>query len=343
MPRVGLVVNPAAGRDIRRLTGGASVVDDYAKRRVADCVLEGLTAVADPPTVRLMPDRSGIADHVLAEAPDELEAEALEIPLERSAADTRRAAARFREDGVEAVVVLGGDGTTRDVAGEIGSVPVVAVSTGTNNVVPSAVDGTVAGVAAALVATGTVPAADVAGRHGWIEARAETPNGEKRLAALAAAEVSSRSFIGSRALLEPDDLVGGVVSRAHPGDIGLPAVAGALEPLAPDDPGGVALRLTDPEDAPRTARAALAPGVVATVGIESVERIGPDDPVRFEVPDGVVGADGERELELTDATVEFRVRADGPRLVDVDATLSAGSEAGAFALEAADRPPASED
>ncbi|MDG5817351.1 NAD(+)/NADH kinase [Natronococcus sp. A-GB7] len=343
MARVGLVVNPAAGRDIRRLTGGASVVDDYAKRRVADCVLEGLTAVPDPPSVRVMPDRSGIADHVLEEAPDAIEAEALDIPLERSAADTRRAAAQFRADGADAVVVLGGDGTTRDVAGEIGSVPVVSVSTGTNNVVPSAVDGTVAGVAAALVATSTVSAADVVERHGRIEARAETPSGEKRLAALAAAEVSSRSFIGSRALLDPDDLVGGVVSRARPGDIGLPAVAGALESVAPGEPGGVALRLTDPVDAPRTARAVLAPGVVATVGIESCKRVEPDEPVAFEVPDGVVGADGERELELTDTTVEFRVRSDGPRLVDVDAALAAGADAGTFALEAVDVPPSPED
>ncbi|ELY60165.1 ATP-NAD/AcoX kinase [Natronococcus amylolyticus DSM 10524] len=343
MARVGLVVNPAAGRDIRRLTGGASVVDDYAKRRVADCVLEGVTAVADPPSVRLMPDRSGIADHVLEEAPEALEAETLEMPVENTAADTRRAAARFREGDVGAVVVLGGDGTTRDVASGIGSVPVIAVSTGTNNVVPSAVDGTVAGVAAALVATGAVPAADVVERHGRIEARAETPNGEKRLTALAAAEVSSRSFIGSRALLDPDDLLGGVVSRAHPGDIGLPAVAGALEPVAPDEPGGVAVRLTDPENSPRTARAVLAPGVVATVGIKSCERVDPDEPVGFEVPDGVVGADGERELELTDASVEFRVRSDGPRLVDVDVALTTGADAGAFALEAVDVPPAPED
>ncbi len=343
MARVGLVVNPAAGRDIRRLTGGASVVDDYAKRRVADCVLEGLTAVPDPPSVRVMPDRAGIADHVLEEAPDGLAAETLEITVENTAADTRRAAARFREEEVRAVVVLGGDGTTRDVASEIGSVPVVAVSTGTNNVVPSAVDGTVAGAAAALVATGVVPADEVAERHGRIDARAETPNGEKRLTALAAAEVSSRSFIGSRALLDPDDLCGGVVSRARPGDIGLPAVAGALESVAPGESGGVVLRLADPDDAPRTARAVLAPGVVATVGVESCERVEPDEPVAFEVPDGVVGADGERELELTDATVEFRVRSDGPRLVDVDAALAAGADAGTFALEAVDAPPAPED
>ncbi len=341
MSRVGVVVNPAAGRDIRRLTGGASVVDNYAKRRVATCVLEGLTAVSEPPDVAVMPDRRGISDHVLEEAPDGLAVEALEMLVESTAADTRRAASRFREDDVDVVVALGGDGTTRDVACEIGDVPVVAVSTGTNNVVPTAVDGTVAGVAAALLATGAVPAADATTRHGMIEARAETAGGTQRLSALAAAEVSTQSFIGTRALLDPSDLRGGVVSRSHPGDIGLAAIAGAVECLEPTEPGGVAVRLTEPDDAARTVRAVLAPGVTATVGIESLERLEWNEPAAFDVPDGVVGADGERELELTETTVELTPVPDGPRLVDVDATLSAGVEGGA--LEHAGRLQSTED
>ncbi|WP_306057128.1 NAD(+)/NADH kinase [Natronococcus wangiae] len=342
MARVGLIGNPAAGRDVRRLTGGASVVDNYAKRRVAECVLAGLTAVTDPPDVRVMPDRAGIAEHARDESPEAVDVTVLEMPAEGSADDTRRAAARFREDDdVAAVVVLGGDGTTRDVACEIGDVPIVAVSTGTNNVVPSAVDGTVAGVAAALVATGAAAPNEAIARHGMVEARAETATGERRLSALAAAELSSRSFVGTRALLDPGDLRGGVVSRAHPGDVGLAAVAGAVENVAPDDPGGIALRLADPAGASRTVRAVLAPGVTAPVGIASIERLEWNDPVRFDVADGVVGADGERELELTDATVEMRVIPDGPRLVDVDAALKAGADAGA--LERTDRLPATED
>lgn len=334
---IGLIVNPAAGRDLRRLTGGASVVDNYAKRRVAECVLNGLTATTDPPTVRIMPDRSGIAEHAIAESPDAVDATTLEMPIEKSAADTRRAAARFQADEVAAVVVLGGDGTIPDVAREIGSVPVIAVSTGTNNVVPSAVDGTLAGVAAALLATGAVSPADVTSRHGRVEARAETATGEHALSALASAEVSSRSFVGTRALLDPADLLGGVVSRSHPTDIGLAAVAGAFERVGPADPGGVALRLTDPGDAPRTARAVLAPGVTATVDVESVDRLAWGESVAFDIADGVVGADGERELELTDATVTFTPVPDGPRLVDVEATLAAGTDTGTLASAVSDR------
>jgi hypothetical protein len=119
----------------------------------------------------------------------------------------------------------------------------------------------------------------------------------------------------------------------------LPAVAGALEAVAPDDPGGVALRLADPGDAPRSVRAIVAPGVTATVGIASSERTDPHEAVRFDVPDGVVGADGERELELTDATVELRPVPDGPRLVDARATLEAGVPDGGFDVDGRDDPP----
>jgi hypothetical protein len=323
---VGLVVNPEAGRDIRRLTGGASVVDNHAKRRVAACLLDGLTALDAPPTVSILPDRDGIAAAVAEDAPAAVDVDLLGIAVEGSAADTRRAAARFRETA-DVVVVLGGDGTTRDVALECGDTPLLAVSTGTNNVVPTPVDGTVAGAAAAVVAAGVVPVDAVTTRHGTVEARAEAPTGEKRVTGLASVEVSDRSFVGTRALIDPADLVGGVVSRAHPTAIGLGGVVGCIEPFDTGT-GGAAVRLGPPDDAARTVRAVVAPGVTATVGIERHRRLDAGEPARFEVPDGVIGADGERELELVDARVELVPRGSGPLLVDVRATLDRAARAG---------------
>jgi hypothetical protein len=322
-------VNPAAGRDIRRLTGGASVVDNYAKRRVAECVCSGLTLVDTPPRVSVMPDKTGIAEHVVEEAPDGIEIDTLDMVVEESAADTRRAAAHFR-DHADAVVVLGGDGTSRDVATELGDVPLVSVSTGTNNVVPTPVDGTVAGAAAAVVATGAVDADAVSSRHGRVEVVADDVTGRTELMGLATVEVIDRPFVGTRAVIDPTELLGGVVTRAHPSDIGLGSVAGCLAPLAPDDPGGVALRLCDPESAPRTVRAIVAPGLTTSVGVAEHEPLGWDESATFEVTDGVVGADGEREIELVDATVEMTPTADGPRLVAVRDALSAATDAGAL-------------
>ncbi|WP_323173457.1 NAD(+)/NADH kinase [Natrialba sp. PRR66] len=329
MAHVGLIVNPSAGRDIRRLTGGASVVDNYAKRRVAECVLDGLSLAVESPSVAVMPDKTGIASHAIAEAPTKMDIEPVEMPITESAADTRRAAAHFRESA-DVVVVLGGDGTSRDAALELGDVPLVSVSTGTNNVVPTPVDGTVAGAAAAAVANDAVDADAVTYRHGRIDVRADDVTGEKRLSGLATIGIIDRPFIGTRAVIDPSELLGGVVSRAHPAAIGLTSVAGCIEPLAPNAPGGAALRLGDPTETDRSVRAVLAPGMTTTVGIEAHEPLDWDEPATFAVTDGVVSADGERELELTDAIVSITPTADGPRLVDVDTALEAAAAAGSL-------------
>jgi hypothetical protein len=320
---IGVIVNPAAGRDIRRLTGGASIVDNYAKRRVAECVLEGLNVVSDPPDATLMPDKAGIAANVVENAPESVSAGLLDMSLTQSAADTRQAAKRFREEA-DALVVLGGDGTTRDAALESGDLPLLSVSTGTNNVVPSAVDGTVAGVAAALVGTGVVENESVTYRHEMVEARAESGS----VTGLAAVELSDRSFIGTRALLDPDELVGGIVSRASPSAIGLGGVAGALGSLAPDEPGAIVLRLADADTSEHTVSAIVAPGVTTSVGVEEYRRLSENESMTVEVSDGVVGADGERELELTDEVVEFCSVPDGPRLVSFEAVFERAAHTG---------------
>jgi hypothetical protein len=326
VPTVGLIVNPAAGRDIRRLTGGASVVDNYAKRRVVECVLAGLDIVSEPVEVLVMPDKTGIGDHAVDNAPRGMTAGLLDIPITKSATDTRRAAAEFA-DTADVAVVLGGDGTSRDVALELGDVPLVAVSTGTNNVVPTAVDGTVAGAAAGFVAAGTAPAEAVTYRHRMV--RAETDDG-RSVTGLAVVGIVDRSFVGTRALLSADELLGGVVSRAGSADIGVCSIAGAVESLAPDEPGGIALRLVDPDTATRTARAIVAPGSIAEVGIDECRRVDDGEPTRYELENCVVSVDGERELEVVDSTVSIEPITAGPRVVDFDAVFDAAHEAGCF-------------
>ena len=315
-------MNPAAGRDIRRLTGGASVSSNYAKRRAAICVLEGLTAVAEPIRVSVMPDGAGVSASVFEHAPEGLTVRELDQPVTGSATDTRRAAERLREVA-DVVVVLGGDGTNRDVASEVGDVPVASVSTGTNNVVPTPIDGTPAGAAAALVATDAIPADEVTLRHGMVEARVEGRAGDETVRGLASVGLSRRSFVGTRATLDPSELLGGVVSRAGPGEIGLSGVAGALASHPADAPGGVGLRLGPTTETPRTARAIVVPGVVARLGVAECRYLDDEAEMTFEVEEGVVTVDGERELEVQDATVRLRPVADGPRLVAFDRVFEA--------------------
>ncbi|WP_435348917.1 NAD(+)/NADH kinase [Haloarchaeobius sp. HRN-SO-5] len=329
MALVGLVVNPAAGRDIRRLTGGASVSDNYAKRRSAESVLEGLTIVDDPPAALVMPDKAGIGQDAVESAPDELDARVLDVPVTGDRADTTRAAERFRETA-DVVVVLGGDGTNRDVAAGIGAVPVAAVSTGTNNVVPTPIDGTAAGAAAALVARGVGPTADLAVSHGMVVATVESDAGTKTLRGLATLGVVDRSFVGTRAVLDASDFVGGVVSRAHPSEIGLSGVAGALTKHEAGSPGGVGIRLGPAFTTPRSVRAMTVPGGVDAVGVEEWCRLDDEEGMAFAVRDSVLSVDGERHLEVRDAEVTLRPVSDGPRVLQFDAVFDAAQGRGWF-------------
>ena len=76
------------------------------------------------------------------------------MPLTSTAEDSARAVALMCQAGVDAILVLGGDGTHRVVAKSCGDVPICALSTGTNNVFPEMREATVAGMATGLVATG---------------------------------------------------------------------------------------------------------------------------------------------------------------------------------------------
>ncbi|WP_276280831.1 NAD(+)/NADH kinase [Halorussus caseinilyticus] len=330
---IGLVVNPAAGRDIRRLTGGASVSNNYAKRRTAECVLEGLTLLDDA-EVLVMPDATGLAEGIVADAPDALSVGSLDMTVTASGEDTRTAAKHFAAE-TDIAVVLGGDGTNRDVAHAIGDVPVVSVSTGTNNVVPTTVDGTVAGMAAALVGSGAVPADEVTTRHGTVEAVVEgdatddRESGTRRIRGLATLGILDRSFVGTRAILDPSNVVGGVVSRAASDEIGLSGIAGGLVTHRPDDPGGVGFRL-GPGDSARTVRAVTVPGVLSRVAVGEHRVLDDGEAFAFEVSSGVVSADGERDLEVRDAVVSVRPVADGPRIVRVEDAFERAAADGYF-------------
>lgn len=317
MARVGLVVNPAAGRDVRRLVGGASVSDTYSKRRAAECVLAGTTLADGPVEVVAMGDKSGIAQRAVEEfdGPDAPPASVLDAPVTGTRQDTQEAAARFREEA-DCVVVLGGDGTTRDVALEVGDVPVAAVSTGTNNVVPTPVDGTVAGAGAALLATGEVDVDAVTTRHSMVEARVDGHADERTIRGLATLGLVDRQFVGTRAIVDAADFLGGVVSRANRREIGLSGIAGALTHVDPTDPGGVGLELAAAAD--RSVRAITLPGVVERVGVAASRRLDADEAMRFELDEGVVSVDGERHLEVRDATVTARPVPGGPRILDFD-------------------------
>jgi len=225
--------------------------------------------------------------------------------------------------GAQVIVCLGGDGTARVTASAAGDVPMLALSTGTNNTFPAVREATIAGLAAGLVATGAVPADGVTARAKLLEARV----GDRAETALIDVAVSTERHVGSRAVWDPATLTQLFCAFAEPDAIGLSSILGQLSPVARHEPHGVTARLTP--DAPRGVLAPIAPGLVVPVGVSEIERMRPGSVYPVGARAGVIAVDGERELTFEPGeSPTVRLRADGPRCLDVPAVLAASARLG---------------
>jgi predicted polyphosphate/ATP-dependent NAD kinase len=334
---VGIIANPASGRDVRRLTTGASVFGNAEKGSMIHRLLAGLGATGVDLAL-LMPAGDGVLDSLrrhqrgrtgrLAEQPFP-EVELLDVAHRGDARDTIAAVEEMRRRGVAALVVLGGDGTVRVVAQACGDLPVCALSTGTNNAFPVMQEATVAGMAVGLVATGRITNERMLRDNKVLGVAVDgRPSSDCALVDVA---LVSDPFIGARALWRPEAITDVVVAFAEPGAVGLAGVAGQVRPIGRDDPRALHLRLVEPADAGAGARvtAALAPGLVVTVGVAHVATVAPGEAIELVPGHASVALDGERELEVhPDQRVVVSLGARRLRTIDVAAVMRAAAEAG---------------
>ena len=317
---VGLIANPAAGRDIRRLTAHASIVPNHEKAAIVRRVLHGVAA-AGVESVMYLADNAGIVATAIGGPAPPVPMVALAHRAHGLASDSTEAARMLTAAGVGAIVTLGGDGTNRAVAAGCGDVPLVAISTGTNNVVPTMVDGTVAGLAAGLVAAGAVPAERVAPRAKRVAVTA----GQTSDFALIDAAACVDAFVGARAVWDPGRVKALVLTRAAPWSVGLSAIGGQLDAIGPDEPAALYVELGPGHEVLAT----IAPGVVARVPVAGWRRLRLGEPVSLGSGARTVALDGERELIVRDGQAQAAVTRAGPRVVDIRATLQAAAASGA--------------
>ena len=169
------------------------------------------------------------------------------------------------EAGVDALVVLGGDGTHRVVAKACGNVPICALVDRHQQRVSR----------------------DARGDHrrngdGVGDRRTRGPRAYRRTVgltvhrgggaaddlALVDVAVTSDRFVGARALWHPENVSELVAATCNPAAIGLSAVAGLLAPGGQIGGHGLHVRFaSDPAQARTVLQVPLAPGLVAPVAI----------------------------------------------------------------------------
>ena len=289
---VGIVANPMSGRDIRRLVAQASVFPNVEKTNM---VLRLLAAAGAAGVERalLSTDGMGVAGGV-ARALGKRRASEGRLPelefveldaLTGTADDTRALVSAMRARGAAVIVTLGGDGTVRAAAATCGHVPLLPLSTGTNNAFPEMWEATVAGTAAALLATGLVDASAVTHRSKVLHVDA----GRTREIALVDVCVSTVTHIGSKAVWQPATLREIYCTFAEPHAIGLSSIAGLLLPTRRTDSHGVAVTLGDPATAGAIGADTVAPAVAGSPSVTatpcgSVRRVGSRSPAMLDRP-----------------------------------------------------------
>ena len=328
MASIGIIANPQSGKDIRRLVSYATTIDNNEKVNICKRITLAAYGLGIEKAV-YMPDTFTMGYSVQYQLEDDkmpcCEIEVLDFPFDASMIDTIEAARLMEERGVGCVVVLGGDGTSRAAAKSLKKTPMLTISTGTNNVYPQMMEGTVAGMAAAATALMDDPY-DVCIHDKRIQVFV---NGVYRDMALIDAVISDDEFAGAKAIWDPKKMKHIIVSRCHPASIGFSAVPGAYHIVEDSDPFGYAVALGE-EGIP--VKAPIAAGILTPMFIKDKRQLalGEKYTVFVDKP-CMIALDGEREVKLfAGDQADFIVTDDGPWRVLPRKALSKAQKLGWF-------------
>ncbi len=330
MASIGIIANPASGKDIRRLVSHATVIDNNEKINIVERIILGAQALGVE-KVYIMPDSYNMGYRVedKLNSCSELKCEINVINMMRfdGMEDTVKAADYMeKNEEIKCIVTLGGDGTNRAVAKTLKNTPIITISTGTNNVYPIMLEGTIAGMAAAAVASGRFD------KNKFItkDKRIEIYKDDKLLdIALIDAVISKDVFIGSKAIWDMNSIEKIFVTRGHPASIGFSSLVGCKKIIYPEDNFGacVDIHLND-----EIIMAPIAAGVVEEISVGALKILALDEEYEFTADNrGTIALDGEREVEFSKGQqFVFKIRRTGPYHVDVIKALEIAQLNGFF-------------
>ena len=193
---IGLIVNPRSGGDIRRAVAAAARSTLEDKVSIVRRIVLGAIATG----VRMFHANYEPMQIVrrATETIRDIEVVYVNDSMTFTEEDSTIAARLMKEKGVPCVAVLGGDGTNRAVTKGWKDIPVIPISTGTNNAFPVFIEPTVAGTALGLVSVGEVKMEEVASQSKLIHV--EGSEGDVDLALIDAVAVDD-PYVGSLCLL----------------------------------------------------------------------------------------------------------------------------------------------
>lgn len=311
LQKIGLIVNPMAGRDIRRLVAYASLQSQPEKALTARRIVAGIQAV--PGVELLIPqDLGGFFAWLKDELSRDVSVELVPHPdiLEDS---TELWINMLVQAGADALIVVGGDGTQRNVAEVSPTVPVLPVAGGTNNVACYLGDQTAAGYAVARFLSDGIDREAAAQRAKLLHI--DLPDNPEHVALIDVA-LTRQTFTGAMAIWDPDDVLALVLAQSDAVRPGLSNVAGYDHPISFEDDFGLFVSFGE---GGTEVPSVLAPGLMAPFFIRESREIGFNQPIGLsrEGQGATLALDGERTVILPAGQIAcVTLRRDGPWTLD---------------------------
>lgn len=327
MTSIGIIANPASGKDIRRLISHASVIDNGEKINIVERIILGAQALGVDKVYMLSDfNRIGyrVKDKLSTRKVLNCDIELVELAYYNSFKDTMNITEYMEQNNVGCIVTLGGDGTNRTLAKVIRDTPIIAISTGTNNVYPSMIEGTIAGMAAAAAASNKFDINSYAIRDKRIEIFHDS---ELRDIALVDAVISDETYIASKAIWDMENIQKIFVTRSHPASIGFSSIVGCKKIVTPHDDFGACLNVNKSE---HSVMAPVSAGVLEPVYVDEPQIIKIGEEYEFTATErGTIALDGEKEVEFSPGDkFIFKITRNGPYHVDVVKALEAAQLGG---------------
>jgi predicted polyphosphate/ATP-dependent NAD kinase len=328
MGKIAIVVNPNSGKDIRRLATHATVISNAEKINILKRIVSSINDMGSH-EIFIIPDRSRLAGFALEGMQPDVQERVFvhDMKISDTQDDTTQFVKEMADEvKVDVVIVLGGDGTCRAAAKTIGDIPLIPISTGTNNTYPTMMEGTAAALAAAFIASGAVSREQCGERGKRVEIEIA---GRGCDIALIDVAFSTIFYTGARAVLNDKDIKGVFVTQSHPASIGFSALAGCVEIVSPEEDFGL---LLDMDWARSDYIAAISAGVLTKFGVKSRRKIPLDEELRIRMDyDGTLAFDGERELPFRKGEdISLKITRNGPRKVEPRKTVEAALKLGFF-------------
>lgn len=330
MGKIGIIVNPFSGKDLRRITTQASNVSNNEKVKKVVRMIHSMK-IFKVEKVYLMPDNFKVNANIVSLIQNEndlnINVEILDFCPTDNPQDTIKAAEMMKSLGVDCIIVLGGDGTSRLVAKTDLSVPIIPVSTGTNNVYPEFWEGTTVGIAASYISKyGSND--NLAHKGKRIEVSID---GKFVDIALVDAAITNVPYVGSRIVANLTDIEEVFVCRCSPELIGFSSLIGCIKICEDSDDFGYRMKIT--ENGSKTLTS-MSSGQLIRISYSDLAKM--DVGTEYDYcPDfnGTIALDGERTVPFRKGSIiKFVITRNGPMKLDVKKTLCEAVENNFFKL-----------